>query len=66
MGKALVKNDIISNEFRPCLFLRDIFVNMTYYLQQDLMLFDASWLKYVRYLVHIQTEALKMNITDTT
>ena len=42
MGKTLVKNDIISNEFRPCLFSRDIFVNMTYYLQQDLMLFDAS------------------------
>ena len=34
-------------------------------LQQDIMLFDVSWLKYVRFLVHMQREESKVNITGT-
>ena len=32
-------------------------------LQQDIMLFDVSWLMYVRFLVHMQKEESKMDIT---
>ena len=31
-------------------------------LQQGIMLFDVSWLMYVRYLVHMQKEESKVNI----
>ena len=34
-------------------------------LQQDIMLFDVSWLKYVRFLVHMQKEESKVNIAGT-
>ena len=34
-------------------------------LQQDIMLFDVSWLMYVRFLVHMQKEESKVNITGT-
>ena len=32
-------------------------------LQQDIMLFNFSWLMYVRLLVHMQKEESKVNIT---
>ena len=31
-------------------------------LQQDVMLFDVTWFKYVRFLVHMQNEKSKVNI----
>ena len=31
-------------------------------LQQDIMLFDAIWLMYVRFLVHMQGEKSEVNI----
>ena len=34
-------------------------------LQQDIMLFDVSWLMYVRFSVHFQKEVSKVNITGT-
>ena len=34
-------------------------------LQQDIMLFDVSWLMYVRFLVHMQKEESKVNIAGT-
>ena len=34
-------------------------------LQQDIMLFDVSWLMYVRFLVHMQEEESKVNIRGT-
>ena len=34
-------------------------------LQQEFMLFDVSWLKQVRFLVHMETEEGKVNITGT-
>ena len=39
--------------------------NSEYDLQQDIMLFDVSWLMYVTYLVHMQKEESKMNILGT-
>ena len=32
---------------------------------QDIMLFDVSWLVYVRFFVHMQKEESKVNIADT-
>ena len=34
-------------------------------LQQDIMLFDVSWIMYVRFLVYMQKEERKVNITGT-
>ena len=34
-------------------------------VQQDIMLFDVSWLMYVRFLVHMQKEDSKLNIAST-
>ena len=34
-------------------------------LQQDIMLFDVSWLMYVRFLVHMQKEGSKVKIAGT-
>ena len=34
-------------------------------LQQGIMLFDVSWLMYVRLLVHMQKEESKVNIAGT-
>ena len=34
-------------------------------LQQEIMLFDVSWLMYVRFLVHMQKEESKVNIAGT-
>ena len=34
-------------------------------LQQDIMLFDFSWLMYVRFLVDMQKEESKVNIVGT-
>ena len=34
-------------------------------LQQDIILFDVSWLMYLRFLVHMQKEESKLNITAT-
>ena len=34
-------------------------------LQQDIMLFDVSWLMYIRFLVHMQKEEGKVNVAAT-
>ena len=34
-------------------------------LQQDVMLFDFSWVMYVRFVVHMQKEESKVNIAGT-
>ena len=34
-------------------------------IQQDIMLFDVSWLMYIGFLVHMQKEESKMNIAGT-
>ena len=34
-------------------------------LQQEIMLFDVSWLMYVRFLVHMQTEESEVNTAGT-
>ena len=34
-------------------------------LRQDSMLFDVSWVMYVRFLVHMQKEENKVNIAGT-
>ena len=39
--------------------------NSEYDLQQDIMLFDVSWLIFVRFLVHMQKEESKVNIAGT-
>ena len=38
--------------------------NRKYDLQHDVMLCEVSWLMYVRFLVHMQREEGKVNITD--
>ena len=59
MGKTLVKtinSQLVSAVFKGYSCKCD--------LQQD-MLFDVSWLMYVRFLVHMQKEESKVNITGT-
>ena len=34
-------------------------------LQQDIMLFDLSWLMYVRFIVHMQKEESEVNTAGT-
>ena len=36
--------------------------NSECHIQQDIMLFDAIWLMYVRFLVHMQGEKSEVNI----
>ena len=39
--------------------------NSKCHLQQDVILFDVSWLMYVRFLVHMQKEESKVNFAGT-
>ena len=58
MGKTLVKT-IITISNAVVVFKGH---NSECDLQQDIMLFDVSWLMYVRFVVHMQKEESKVNI----
>ena len=63
MGKTLVKTHNNSQLISNVAVIKGY--NSECDLQQSIMLFDVSWLMYVRFLVHMQKEESKVHITDT-